>query len=161
MGSPLADLEPLLPHADRALDWVRSHGDRDGDGFVEYQRATPHGWSTRAGRTPSTGSRFPSGALPHAPIALAEVQGYVYAALRARAGLAEAFDDRDRAGELLRRAAALKRAFNDQFWLPDRGYYALALDGDKQPVDSLASNMGHCLWTGIVDDDTRPRSPPR
>ena len=155
-GIPLAELEPLLPHVDRALEWVDSHGDRDGDGFVEYGRATPHGLVNQGWKDSFDGITFPSGAIPHAPIALAEVQGYVYAALRARAGLAEAFGDHDRSGELLHRAAELKRAFNDRFWLPHRGHYALALDGDKQPVESLASNMGHCLWTGIVDEEHAP-----
>ena len=155
-GTPLADLEPLLPHVDRALDWVRTHGDRDGDGFVEYERATPRGLVNQGWKDSFDGVTLPSGAIPHTPIAMAEVQGYVYAALRARAGLAEAFDDGDLAGELMDRAAALKRAFNDRFWLPHRGYFALALDGQKQPVESLASNMGHCLWTGIVDDEHAP-----
>jgi glycogen debranching enzyme len=155
-GTPLADLEPLLPHVDRALDWLRTDGDRDGDGFVEYERATPRGLVNQGWKDSFDGVTLPSGAIPHTPIALAEVQGYVYAALRARAGLAAAFDDGDLAGELLDRAAALKRAFNDRFWLPHRGYFALALDGEKRPVESLASNMGHCLWTGIVDDEHAP-----
>ena len=155
-GTPLADLEPLLPHVDRALDWVRTDGDRDGDGFVEYERATPRGLVNQGWKDSFDGVTLPSGAIPHTPIAMAEVQGYVYAALRARAGLAAAFDDGDLAGELLDRAAALKRAFNDRFWLPHRGYFALALDGEKRPVESLASNMGHCLWTGIVDDEHAP-----
>ena len=78
-GIPLAELEPLLPHVDRALEWVDSHGDRDGDGFVEYERATPHGLVNQGWKDSFDGITFPSGALPHAPIALAEVQGYVYA----------------------------------------------------------------------------------
>jgi len=155
-GTPLAELEPLLPHVDRALEWVGTYGDRDGDGFVEYERATPQGLVNQGWKDSFDGVTLPSGAIPHTPIAMAEVQGYVYAALRARAGLAEAFGDGDRADELLERAAALKRAFNDAFWLPHRGYFALALDGAKQPVESLASNMGHCLWTGIVDDEHAP-----
>ena len=156
-GTPLADLEPLLPHVDRALDWVRTHGDRDGDGFVEYERATPHGLVNQGWKDSFDGITHPSGALPHAPIALAEVQGYVYGALLRAV----------RAGGSVRRprtcpeswpqqADALKRAFNDRFWLPHRGHFALALDGDKQPVESLASNMGHCLWTGIVDEQHAP-----
>ena len=155
-GTPLADLEPLLPHVDRALDWVRTHGDRDGDGFVEYERATPHGLVNQGWKDSFDGITLPSGALPHAPIALAEVQGYVYGALCARSELAEAFGDREHARDLAQQADALKRAFNDRFWLPHRGHLALALDGDKQPVESLASNMGHCLWTGIVDEEHAP-----
>ena len=155
-GTPLADLEPLLPHVDRALDWVRTHGDQDGDGFVEYERATPHGLVNQGWKDSFDGITLPSGALPHAPIALAEVQGYVYGALRARSELAEAFGDHEQARDLAQQAGTLKRAFNDRFWLPHRGHLALALDGDKQPVESLASNMGHCLWTGIVDEEHAP-----
>jgi glycogen debranching enzyme len=155
-GTPLTDLEPLLPHLDRALDWVRTYGDRDGDGFVEYERATPHGLVNQGWKDSFDGVTFPSGALPHAPIALAEVQGYVYGALRARSELAEAFGDHEHAGELAQQAATLKVAFNDRFWLPHRGHLALALDGEKQPVEALASNMGHCLWTGIVDEEHAP-----
>ena len=95
-GTPLADLEPLLPHVDRALDWVRTHGDRDGDGFVEYERATPHGLVNQGWKDSFDGITLRRGALPHAPIALAEVQGYVYGALRARV----------RAGRRLRRPRA-------------------------------------------------------
>jgi glycogen debranching enzyme len=152
-GTPLEDLEQLLPHVDRALDWVRTHGDRDGDGLVEYERATPQGLVNQGWKDSFDGVTLPSGGLPHTPIALAEVQGYVYGALRARSELAEAFGDHEHAGELAQEAHALKEAFNDRFWLPHRGHLALALDGEKQPVESLASNMGHCLWTGIVAEE--------
>ena len=155
-GIPLAQLEPLLPHADRALDWVDEYGDADGDGFVEYERATEAGLVNQGWKDSFDGITFPSGALPHAPIALAEVQGYVYGALRARADLAEALGDHERARRLTDRAADLKLRFNERFWLPHRGYYALALDAEKQPVESLASNMGHCLWTGIIDEQHAP-----
>ena len=155
-GVPLEQLEPLLPHADRALAWVDEYGDADGDGFVEYERATEAGLVNQGWKDSFDGITFPSGALPHAPIALAEVQGYVYGALRARSLLAEALGDDERARRLTDRAAELKLRFNERFWLPHRGYYALALDAEKQPVESLASNMGHCLWTGIVDERHAP-----
>jgi glycogen debranching enzyme len=155
-GVPLSELEPLLPHVDRALEWVDSYGDADGDGFVEYRRATDRGLANQGWKDSFDGITFPSGALPHAPIALAEVQGYVYAALRSRASLAEALGDHELSSRLEARAADLKQQFNDRFWLPHRGWYALALDADKQPVESLASNMGHCLWTGIVDEQNAP-----
>jgi glycogen debranching enzyme len=155
-GVPLPELEPLLPHVDRALSWVDHHGDLDGDGFVEYQRATPQGLVNQGWKDSFDGITLPSGAMPQGPIALAEVQGYVYAALKARAALADAFGDSTLSGELDRRAQALRRAFNEQFWLPHRGHYALALDGEKRPVETLASNMGHCLWTGIIDEEHAP-----
>ena len=155
-GVPLTQLEPLLPHADRALDGSTSTATRTGTASSSTNGPPRAGWSTRAGRTPSTGSRSRRARLPHAPIALAEVQGYVYGALRARAALAEALGDHERARRLTDRAADLKLRFNERFWLPHRGYYALALDADKQPVESLASNMGHCLWTGIIDEQHAP-----
>jgi glycogen debranching enzyme len=149
-GVDPAAVRALLPHADRALEWIERYGDADGDGFVEYHRATEGGLPNQGWKDSWDGITFADGSLARSPIALAEVQAYTYAAYLARADLCD--DDADRE-HWTGRAAALKRAFNDAFWLPDRGWYALALDADKRPVDSLTSNIGHCLWTGIVDDD--------
>jgi glycogen debranching enzyme len=146
-------VEALLPNVDRALEWVVEHGDRDGDGFVEYQRATDRGLLNQGWKDSFDAITFASGGLAEAPIALAEVQGYAYGAFLARSHFAKEAGDDDLATHWAERAATLKRRFNEAFWLPDRGYYALALDADKRQVDSLASNMGHCLWTGIVDVD--------
>jgi glycogen debranching enzyme len=151
---PVGDeLRDLLPHADRALDWIEHGGDLDGDGFLEYRRATDRGLVNQGWKDSFDGVTFARGAIAEPPIALAEVQGYVYAAYRARASLARAAGDRALADSLTEKAADLKKSFNKRFWLADRGYFALGLDGSKQPIDALASNMGHCLWTGIVDDD--------
>ena len=152
-GAGSEEVASLLPNADRALRWILEDGDPDGDGFVEYRRATDRGLANQGWKDSWDGVNFASGRLADTPIALCEVQGYVYAAFRARARLAEADGDREAAGEWVERAAKLKSAFNTAFWLPEHGYYAIALDGDKRPVDALASNMAHCLWTGIVDDD--------
>jgi glycogen debranching enzyme len=96
---------------------------------------------------------FADGTIAEAPIALAEVQAYAFAAYRARAQLArQAGDDRG-AVAWRKKAKQLKRLFNEQFWLPDRGWFAIGLDKDKRPIDALTSNIGHCLWTGIVDKD--------
>lgn len=152
-GAAPADVAALLPAADRALDWIRDYGDSDGDGFVEYRRATDRGLVNQGWKDSWDGVSFASGRIAEAPIALAEVQGYTYAAFRARSRLAGLAGDQLAADHWAERAAKLKRKFNDAFWLPGRGYYAMALDGDKRPVDALASNLGHCLWTGIVDDD--------
>ena len=151
----LADgiVDELLPHADRALDWVEHYGDRDGDGFVEYIRATDQGLANQGWRDSWDGVPFASGRLAEPPIALCEVQGYVYAAYVARAHFAREVGDHDTARHFDEKAAALKAAFNERFWLRDHGWFALALDRDKTPVDSLTSNIGHCLWTGIVDQD--------
>jgi len=155
-GAAWTDVAPLLPHADRALRWVDEHGDRDGDGFVEYQRLTDRGLANQGWKDSWDGVTDASGRLVTAPVALCEVQGYVYAAYVARAELARREGDTDAAARWGERAAKLRRDFNEAFWLPDRGYYALALDADKRPVDALASNMGHCLWTGIVDAEKAP-----
>lgn len=99
------------------------------------------------------GTTFADGRVADAPLAVAEVQGYTYAAYRARAHLADAFSDPATSRRCAERATALRRRFDERFWLPDRGWFALALDADKKPVDALASNMGHCLWSGIVGAD--------
>ena len=155
-GADPAEVAELLPAADRALEWVEQYGDRDGDGFVEYRRATDRGLVNQGWKDSWDGVTSAAGRPAEPPIALCEVQGYVYAAHRARAELARLVGDEARARAADERAAALKAAFNERFWLPDRGWYALALDGEKRPVDSCASNMGHCLWSGIVDADKAP-----
>jgi glycogen debranching enzyme len=146
----------LLPHADAALGWIEHFGDRDRDGYVEYQRATPAGLANQGWKDSWDAIRDADGRLPEAPIALCEVQGYTYAAYMARARFAEEAGDRQTQARYLNKALRLKEAFNRDFWLEDRGWFALGLDADKGPIDALASNMGHCLWTGIVDDDKAP-----
>jgi len=143
----------LLPHADRALDWVEKFGDADGDGFVEYARSTSHGLANQGWKDSWDGVTFADGRIPEPPIALAEVQGYTYAAFVARSHFAAEAGDKATAQHWAEKARHLKEAFNETFWLPDRGWFAMGLDGAKRPIDALASNMGHCLWTGIVDDD--------
>lgn len=147
----------LLPHADRALAWVDGHGDRDGDGWVEYQRANEQGLANQGWKDSWDGIRYADGRIAEPPIALAEVQAYVHGAFRARARLARHLGDRDAATGWDERAEELRRRFHRDFWLEDRGWYAVGLDGDKRPIDSLTSNIGHCLWAGIADDDVAPR----
>jgi glycogen debranching enzyme len=146
-------VDALLPNLERALEWIDGYGDRDGDGFVEYERTTPSGLANQGWKDSFDGVTFADGRIAEPPIALCEVQGYTYAAFVARAHFAREAGDAGGERYWAARAAALKRAFNERFWLPDRGWFALALDRDKRPVDALASNMGHCLWTGIVDVD--------
>lgn len=155
-GARPEEIAELLPHADRALEWVRCHGDQEGDGFVRYQRATDRGLVNQGWKDSWDGVTFADGRTAEAPIALCEVQGYVYDAYRTRAGLARLAGEEDGGQVWDDRADQLKLAFNDRFWLPDRGWFALALDRDGRPVDACASNMGHCLWSGIVDDDLAP-----
>jgi glycogen debranching enzyme len=147
------EVDALLPAADRALEWIDRYGDRDGDGFVEYLRASEEGLRNQGWKDHFDSMNFVDGTLAEPPIAVAEVQGYVYAAYRARAHFAEEAGDDECAERWTERADTLRRAFNERFWLPERGWYAVALDGDKRPVDALTSNIGHCLWTGIIDED--------
>jgi glycogen debranching enzyme len=144
-------IDELLPHADRALDWITTHGDCDGDGFVEYARSTDLGLENQGWKDSFDGVTFESGEIAKPPIALAEVQGYVYAAYLAKSHFCAEREDHDGASLWAQRAEELKERFNRDFWLSDKGYFALGLDGDKRQIDSLASNQGHCLWTGIVD----------
>lgn len=146
----------LLPHVDRALDWIRDYGDRDGDGFVEYSRLNDRGLINQGWKDSWDGINFADGRLPQPPIALCEVQAYVYGAYLSRSWLAYDAGDMALATKYRDLAANLKERFNAEFWLPERGYYAVALDGQKRPVDSCTSNMGHCLLFGIVDDDKAP-----
>ncbi|MFE4196793.1 glycogen debranching N-terminal domain-containing protein [Paenarthrobacter sp. NPDC056912] len=149
-------ISALLPHADRALDWIRDYGDRDGDGFVEYGRPNEHGLINQGWKDSWDGINFADGTIAEPPLALCEVQAYVHGAYVSRAWMA--YDDGDLAlaSELRERADRLKQKFNEDFWLPDKGYYAVALDRDKRPVDACASNMGHCLWFGLIDEDKAP-----
>ena len=146
-------IRPLLPHADRALEWIEQYGDRDGDGFVEYCRPNAHGLVNQGWKDSWDGINFADGTMAEAPIALCEVQAYVYAAYIGRSLLARSDGDVALENHWADRAAELKAAFNEKFWLPDKGYFAVALDKDKRQVDACTSNMGHCLWTGIVDED--------
>ena len=149
-------IDSLLPHADRALEWIEKYGDRDGDGFVEYLRPNPHGLLNQGWKDSWDGINFADGRMAEPPIALSEVQAYAYSAYVARSLLARASGDSGTEHHWAERAADLKQAFNEKFWLPDKGYFAEALDKDKNPVDSVTSNMGHCLWMGIVDEDKAP-----
>lgn len=149
-------VEALLPNADRALEWIEKYGDSDGDGFVEYQRMTEDGLLNQGWKDSFDGVNFADGRLAEPPIALCEVQSYVYAAYVVRSHFAHEAGDMEGVEHWARRANDLKREFNERFWLPDRGWFAIGLDRDKRPIDALASNMGHCLWTGIVDEDKAP-----
>jgi glycogen debranching enzyme len=135
-----------------ALEWIDRYGDRDGDGFVEYERRSERGLENQSWKDSGDSQRFADGRLATPPIAPCEVQGYVYDAKRRLAEIArEVWRDRALAERLEKQAETLRRAFNDAFWVPERGgFYALALDGEKRPVDSMCSNIGHLLWSGIV-----------
>jgi glycogen debranching enzyme len=138
-----------------AIAWIEGPGDADGDGYLEYRKRSSsrsalenQGW-----KDSDEGILFADGHRAEAPLATCEVQGYAYDARRRLARLAgEVYRDAELAERLEREAAQLKRRFNRDFWIGRRGYYALALDRDKQQVDALTSNIGHLLWSGIVDE---------
>jgi len=150
-GVPLAELQSVLPAVDRALEWIEGPGDSDDDGYVEYMRSSPDGLVNQGWKDSWDAIAFADGRLAEGPIALAEVQAYCYAAWHAGARLAAAGGDLELGRRRLDKAERLKENFNRDFWMPRREAYALALDGDKAQVDAIASNMGHCLWAGIVD----------
>jgi glycogen debranching enzyme len=146
-------VDRLWPNALRALDWIDRYGDRDGDGFVEYERRTPHGLVNQGWKDSSDCIRDRHGRLAHTPVALAEVQGYVYDAKRRMAGLARVRGEAALAVRLDAEAEALRARFEDAFWSDEQQFYAMALDGDKHKMDAIGSNAGHCLWSGIVSKD--------
>jgi glycogen debranching enzyme len=148
----VALLRELWPAARAALQWMRLHGDRDGDGYVEYQTRSPLGLRNHGWKDSEDAVMHADGRLARPPIALCEVQGYAHAAWLAGAALMETLGDTADADDLRGRARALREAFERDFWLPHEAFYALALDGDKRPCEVIASNPGHCLWTGIVDE---------
>jgi glycogen debranching enzyme len=149
-------VDQLLPNAERALEWIEQFGDSDGDGYVEYQRATDRGLANQGWKDSWDAIRYADGRVAQAPIALCEVQAYVYSAYLARAHFAREEGDEATFDRFRAKATRLKENFNRDFWLDDQGWYAVGLDADKKPIDSLASNMGHCLWTGIVDEQRAP-----
>jgi glycogen debranching enzyme len=136
----------------QALAWIDEHGDRDGDGFVEYEKRSETGLHNQSWKDSWDSQRFSDGSLAEGPIAPVEVQGYVYDAKRRLAELArEVWRERDLAARLDRQADELRHRFDEAFWSDERGgFYVLALDGEKRQVDSLCSNIGHLLWSGIV-----------
>ncbi len=138
-----------------ALEWIDRYGDRDGDGFVEYGKRAARGLDNQSWKDSGDSQLFADGRMAEPPIAPCEVQGYVYdAKLRMAEVAREVWRERKLAEQLEQDAAQLKQAFDDAYWVEGRGgYYALALDREKQPVDSMCSNIGHLLWSGIVPEE--------
>jgi glycogen debranching enzyme len=143
-------VERLWPNALAALEWIDRYGDRDSDGFVEYERRSERGLLNQGWKDSSDAIRDRMGAQADPPVALAEVQGYVFDAKRRMAALARMRGDDALATRLDAEADALAERFDAAFWMEDRRYYAMALDRDKRQCDAIASNPGQCLWSGIV-----------
>jgi glycogen debranching enzyme len=142
----------LREPATKALEWIDRYGDVDGDGFVEFARRADGGLHNQSWKDSGDSQRFHDGRWADAPIAPVEVQGYVYDAKRGLAEIArEVWRERGLADRLEQEADELRAKFDEAFWVDDRGgFFALALDGQKNKVDSRCSNMGHLLWSGIV-----------
>jgi glycogen debranching enzyme len=147
----------LWPNAMAALEWIDRYGDLDDDGYVEYRKRSPRGLDNQGWKDSWNAIVHPDGTRAEGPIALVEVQGYVYQAKSRMARLARDLGDQELASRLEREAAELKDRFNRDFWMDGEGFYALALDGAKKQVTTIASNPGHCLWSGIVDEAKAPR----
>jgi glycogen debranching enzyme len=151
----LALARELEPQARAAITWIDRYGDRDGDGYVEYERRNKEtGLENQCWKDSWDSIAFADGTLAPTPRATCELQGYVYDAKVRTAHLArEVWGAAAWAKQLESEAADLKRRFNKDFWIPERGFFALALDGQKRKVDSLTSNIGHLLWSGIAEAD--------
>lgn len=150
-------LDQHMPTAEGCLEWIDRYGDRDGDGFQEYETRSRDGYENQGWKDSGEAVVYPDGSLVKGPKALCELQGYVYDAWQRMAEIYDALGDADRARELREKARRLFKAFNDAFWDEDTGFYAFCLDGDKRKVMSVASNPGHCLWSGIVPPERAGR----
>jgi glycogen debranching enzyme len=148
-----ADLEllrELEPNLRTALHWIDTLADINDDGYIEYEARSAMGLVNQGWKDSADAIVNADGTFAKPPIALVEVQGYVYAAKKKLAPVFAALGDQELAQQLSREAAQLKRRFNRDFWLEDSNFFALALDGDNQPVATITSNPGQALWTGIV-----------
>lgn len=140
-----------------ALDWIDTYGDADKDGFVEYLRKSPRGIENQNWRDSRNSMVFQDGTLAEAPIASADVQGYVYDAKTRMSEIAESvWKDKALSEKLQKQAGLLKEKFNRSFWIDEKKFFALGLDKDKKQIDSLSSSIGHLIWSGIVDQDKIP-----
>ncbi len=153
----LDTLRALWPAVERALAWMDGPGDRDGDGFIEYHRATDSGLQNQGWKDSYDAVYHADGTLAEGPIALCEVQGYAYMARRLAAKTARRLGHADRAGALDARADELAVKFEEAFWCEDIGTYAIALDGQKRPCKVRTSNAGQVLWSGIAKPDRAKR----
>jgi glycogen debranching enzyme len=150
-------IRSIWPHLEAALGWIDTYGDRDGDGFLEYAPEGPASLVQQGWKDSEDSVMHADGTLASHPIALCEVQGYVYAAKREMAALALLMGKGKLSERLEEEANALKARFQKAFWIPELGTYALALDGEKRPCRVRSSNAGQCLFTGIVAPEFAPQ----
>jgi len=143
----------MLPHVYRALEWIDRCADLDDDGFVEYLRRSPRGLTNQGWKDSWDAILHRDGELAQPPIALTEAQGYVYEAKYRIASLLRAFGDTSTADRLKKEAAEMAKRFERAFWMPGRGFYALALDASKKQVQVISSNPGHLLFTRMLPQE--------
>ncbi len=146
-----AFIDRLWPNALAALDWIDHYGDKDGDGFVEYERRSSRGLLNQGWKDSGDAIRDRAGLGPTMPVALSEVQGYVFDAKKRMARLARVRGETELGARLDAEAETLRVRFEEKFWVEDQRYYAMALDGRKAQLDAIGSNAGQVLWTGIAD----------
>lgn len=153
-GMPEDEVRALLPHLVRALEWMRDFGDSDGDGLLEYADKSGRGLSNQGWKDSGDSVQWRDGTLATGPIALVEVQAYAYEAAMHGADLLDALPGSGSGAEWRAWAARLREKFHDSFWIEDAdgAYLAIALDASKRPVDTVTSNLGHVLGTGILDE---------
>jgi glycogen debranching enzyme len=146
-------VKDLLPNAYRALEWIDSYGDLDGDGFVEYQRRSSKGLTNQGWKDSWDAIMHHDGEVAKSPIALCEVQGYVYEAKYRMASLMRSFGDIKTADRLKKESAEMAKRFEKAFWMPKLGFYAMALDREKRQTQVISSNPGHLLFTRMLAQD--------
>ena len=146
-------VKDLLPNAYRALEWIDSYGDLDGDGFIEYQRRSPKGLANQGWKDSWDAIMHHDGEVAKSPIALCEVQGYVYEAKYRMASLMRSFGDIKTADRLKKESAEMARRFEKAFWMPKLSFYAMALDREKRQTQVISSNPGHLLFTRMLPQD--------
>lgn len=152
-NADLAMLDECRVPLEKALMWIDKYGDFDGDGFVEYLTRSSQGLRNQGWKDSGDAIVYPNGELVEPPIALCEVQGYVYDAWLKAAFIYEIWGEKEQATKLRHKAEALYQRFNEQFWMESEGFYCLGLDNNKQQIQSIASNPGHLLWSGIVPQE--------
>src|SRR5581483_3115365 len=141
----------------RCLEWIDKYGDLDGDGFQEYKTFSTRGYENMGWKDAGDAVVYPDGSQVKQPKALCELQGYVFDAWLRMAEVFDRLGEPDRASELRSKAADMQKRFEEKFWCEDLGFYAYGLDPDKKPIKSIASNPGHCLWSGIARTDHAAR----
>jgi glycogen debranching enzyme len=152
-NADLSMLNECRTSLEKALNWIDKYGDFDGDGFVEYLTRSTHGLRNQAWKDSGDAIVYPNGKLVEPPIALCEVQGYVYEAWQKAAFIYEVWGEQEQAKKFRQKAEELYQRFNEQFWMESEGFYCLGLDNHKQQIQSIASNAGQLLFSGIVPQE--------